>query len=490
MNLSKLDNYLNPKNSNRINRIFKDLDLKEVFKAINFTNSKIGEQHLYYTLRSPKKDISELAKLETKIADIQRLVNINFLKKTISRLNKDRCYNLADMAFSQWLNLPYWWYRKSPILVLLLLLSIIGFIIFPKVFIYPIILLPSIYLVLHIINKGFVFYAVTFFQNLYDFISVIEVLNDKNPIYKFKSQKHYKGYAPLIKILLVGEKIENKNIFLGTIGFFIDLLKGFFLIDVLIIRYLQKKMTFNEDFKIDFLNLGELDMILSIIELRKNKKVCTPIYKENALSGKSITHPIIKECVSNSIDTYGKSVLITGANMSGKTTFIKSIGVNLILARSIHTCFAKEFTFDFFDIFTSIDIEQNLADKKSYFKAEVDVMKELIHNSTIRKSLFIIDEIFKGTNTKERIALSFSILNYLAKNNNRVFVSTHDIELVHLLKGNFRQFHFDFKIENNNISYDYKMKEGAILHNYALQLIKQSDFPDEIVNNAEKILCE
>ncbi len=328
-NLNKLNHYIGG-NNHIFERTFKDLDLKNVFKTINFTNSKVGEQYLYHTLVNLKNDNSELSLLESEITHIQNSTNIDFLKKNVSRLNKNRCYNLADMIFSHWLNLPYWWYQKSPILVILLLFSILGFVFFPKIFIYPIILLPSSYLILHIINKGFVFYTVTFFQNLYDFISVITAINNENLTYKFKSQEHYKGYSFLIKVLLINEQIEHNNVFSGTISFFIDLIKGFFMVDILIIRYLQKKMVFNEDLKSDFLNLGKLDTILSIIELRNNQNVCIPIYKENTLKGKSIIHPVVKNCIPNSINTLGKSVLITGANMSGKTTFIKSIGVNLI----------------------------------------------------------------------------------------------------------------------------------------------------------------
>ncbi len=487
--ISKLLDYLG-NNDTISKRTFEDLNLSSVFKLINHTSSKVGEQYLYYSIYNLKSNTRELVDFENKIKKIKNFTNKKEIKKKLSLLNKNRSYNLVDTIFTRWLNLPYWWYSYAPLLVILLLSNIIGFFILPKIFIYSLILLPSTYLMFHIINKGYVYYAIEFFQNLNDFISVISYVNANNSLYKFNSHEQFKKNTFLINILLINEVFDKKNMIFGVISFFIDLIKGLFLIDILIINYLQKKITLNKNFELDFLKLGELDTILSIIELRKNKKVCIPFYKENTLTTKEITHPIVKKCISNSIDCKDKSVLITGANMSGKTTFIKSIGVNLILARSINTCFAVEFIFDFFDVVTSIDVKQDLEKNKSYFKVEVDLMNELIEKSETKKSLFIIDEIFKGTNTKERVALSLSILKYLSKNKNFVFVTTHDVELTKLLKNDFNLYHFDFKVENGDINFDYKIKNGAIIHNYALELVKTSGIPEIIIKNAEKYLKE
>jgi len=120
-------------------------------------------------------------------------------------------------------------------------------------------------------------------------------------------------------------------------------------------------------------------------------------------STEEMIHPLIENCVSNNVDLDGKSMLLTGSNMSGKTTFIRTVAINSLLAQTLHISFAKKFVAPFYKTYTSIRITDDLLDDTSYYLEEVNTIKKLIDVSEDSyPCLFILDEIFKGTNTIER----------------------------------------------------------------------------------------
>ena len=201
---------------------------------------------------------------------------------------------------------------------------------------------------------------------------------------------------------------------------------------------------------------------------------------------KDIYHPLIKTCIVNDLDLSNKSLLLTGSNMSGKTTFIRSISINSVLAQTINICFAKEYVAPFFKLYSSIRITDDILENTSYYLEEVLTIKELIDASNSQNPcLFVLDEIFKGTNTIERISGGKAILSYLNKGNNVVLVSTHDIELTDILsKENFELFHFSEQIENNELTFDHKLKEGKLKTRNAIKILELYNYPKEIIEDA------
>ena len=124
--------------------------------------------------------------------------------------------------------------------------------------------------------------------------------------------------------------------------------------------------------------------------------------------------------------------------MSGKTSFIRAIGINMITGLTINTCFANSIQIPRFQIYSAIRISDDLMNDKSYYFEEVLTIKEMIKRSCNgRQNLFLLDEIFKGTNTVERISAGKAVLSTLARNSNIVLVSTHDIELTDMLDGEY-----------------------------------------------------
>ncbi|MBA4053390.1 MAG: DNA mismatch repair protein MutS, partial [Marivirga sp.] len=123
-----------------------------------------------------------------------------------------------------------------------------------------------------------------------------------------------------------------------------------------------------------------------------------------------------------------------------------------------------------------------------YYFEEVKIMATLIKEvNAADQNLFILDEVFKGTNTTERIASAKAILSYLNRNNNIVIVSTHDIELSGMLNKEFDLYHFTDSIENDKLHFDFKIKAGPLKTRNAIKLLEMSDYPADIIEEATRL---
>jgi DNA mismatch repair ATPase MutS len=239
-----------------------------------------------------------------------------------------------------------------------------------------------------------------------------------------------------------------------------------------------------------FLFIGEIDAAISTASLKSGSyKICSPTFSDkNELFVQEVYHPLIDNCITNNFNLSGKSMLLTGSNMSGKTTFIRTVAINSLLAQTLHICFATVYTAPFYKIYSSIRITDDLLDNTSYYLQEVLNIKELIDVSKDSSPcLFVLDEIFKGTNTVERISGGKAILSFLNKKNHTVLVSTHDIELTELLeKDTYELFHFSEQIENNSLYFDHKLKGGKLTTRNAIKILDLYKYPPEIIKNAKE----
>jgi len=177
--------------------------------------------------------------------------------------------------------------------------------------------------------------------------------------------------------------------------------------------------------------------------------------------------------------------------MSGKTSFIRTIGLNIITGLTINTCFAKSLTFPLLNVFSAIRISDDLMNDKSYYFEEVLRIKEMtLESRNGQRNLFLLDEIYKGTNTVERISAGKAVLSYLTTNNNIVLVSTHDIELADMLSEEYELYHFSEILNEKTIGFDYKLKEGKLLNRNAIRILEINDYPKEVINEAMEISKE
>ena len=193
------------------------------------------------------------------------------------------------------------------------------------------------------------------------------------------------------------------------------------------------------------------------------------INSELSISATNLGHPMLSmnECVPNDIQIgKGQSVLIiTGANMAGKSTFLRTSGVNLVLALTGAPVFAAEYACPIIQLRTGMRTADSLKDHQSYFYAELDRLKAIMDELRSDKPLFILlDEILKGTNSTDKQSGSIALLKQLLPHPCLAMIATHDIELGKLeveYPDHIRNYCFEANIENDQLSFDYKIKPGV-----------------------------
>lgn len=230
----------------------------------------------------------------------------------------------------------------------------------------------------------------------------------------------------------------------------------------------------------------ELAAYISFAVFKKNNpEYCTPNISENSdtlIEGIKIGHPLIQkaEKVENDyiLKTNNGIDIITGSNMSGKSTFLRTLGLNLLLAYSGSVVNAKKFQCSHMHIFTCINVSDSVVDGISYFYSEVKRLNKLLTliEQSDKKTFILIDEIFKGTNNKERLEGSKLYVRNIVGGDVFGLISTHDLELGTIEKEyeTIRNFHFKDSIKDDLMYFDYKIHEGICPTTNALKIIKQT----------------
>lgn len=272
---------------------------------------------------------------------------------------------------------------------------------------------------------------------------------------------------------------------------FWELFKTTLLIEpAMFIASIDKVAAGREDIEALFKYIGQIDMAISVQSFR----LSLPYYSKpdfisdyHTLSVTDLYHPLVEHCVPNSLVTLdSQGVLVTGSNMSGKTTFIRAMAVNALLSQTLFTSCTRKYQAPFVQLFTSIRINDDMEEHKSYFQAEALSVLNIMTQSKSRpvKSLVIIDEIFRGTNTIERVAGAKAILSYFTANQSFVFVSTHDLELAELLGTEYAVYCFEEKVADTRLVFDYKIKPGILKHKNAIAIMAGLGYPESVIADA------
>lgn len=469
-----------------------DFDIDEIFQFLDRTSSKIGQQYLYFRLRTIGS-IKELLHFDELVTLFKSDKNLSInCQVALSKLNNNNAYYLEELINDKPLEKPKF-LRLIKILTILAVSSII--LAFYNPF-FGLLLIPILAtnMVFHYRNKHSVAYYLNGVTQLSKALKVSEQLIKSDTI-----KNHFNDISFIKKIKSIQFKTEfiafEKNVsneFLFAFWFVFEIIKILFNVEYLMFNsFLNSISKEKESIEELFLFIGKIDAAISTASLKSGElKICTPNFNNNfILNVEEIHHPLIENCIANSVNFDAKSMLLTGSNMSGKTTFIRTVAVNSILAQTLNICFAKSYNAPFYKVFSSIRISDDLLDNTSYYLQEVLTVKELIDASDSKTPcLFVLDEIFKGTNTIERISGGKAILSYLNKNQHTVLVSTHDIELTDLLqKENYDLYHFSEHIKDNELIFDHKIKSGKLKTRNAIQILELYHYPKEIIIDAKEI---
>jgi DNA mismatch repair ATPase MutS len=470
-----------------------DIDFYGLFAFIDRTTSKVGQQFLYKKLLEPTNNTADQSErliiLFSNEKQLREEIQLELIK-----LNNNGAYHISSLLKDKLLEKPKWFNLLILDIIIVASLVVLSFK-FPLLII-ALIVPVTLNMFLHYWNKNNTFQFLRSFPQLNNLINVSKVLIKKGDQFHDKSIEdgimNLKSFQQKVAFINFdnGTGIQSELSQLGI--YLIELIKAIFLIEVFtlfrITRELENKKA---SIQVLFDYIGSIDCSISVASLRAGKiNTCIPSFSSYSkeFHAKGIFHPLIEDCVKNDLLINGKGILITGSNMSGKSTFLRTLAINSILAQTIYTCFADEFTSPILKQFSSIRIDDNLFDGKSYYFQEVNVMGSLLEQvESPHQNLFILDEVFKGTNTIERIASAKAILSYLNRKENIVVVSTHDIELAEMLDDEYDLYHFTEIVENNELHFDHSIKAGQLRTRNAIKILELSNYPADIIREARQI---
>jgi DNA mismatch repair ATPase MutS len=163
------------------------------------------------------------------------------------------------------------------------------------------------------------------------------------------------------------------------------------------------------------------------------------------------------------------------------------MAINAILSQTIFTSISRKYRASYFIVFSSMALRDNIFSNESYYIVEIKSLKRILdHINPEIPILCFIDEVLRGTNTLERIAASSRILASLAQKNALVFAATHDIELTHILEEHYRNYHFQERIADNQILFDYQLHSGRAVSKNAIKLLGVLGYSRKIIDEAEQ----
>ncbi len=292
---------------------------------------------------------------------------------------------------------------------------------------------------------------------------------------KSSSQKEFKDLQSIV------ESLNNRGNLLATV-----ILNGFFMRDLHTMMKLDRWKTKNIDSILIWKNaVSQTEMLVSFAFYKYNNQGFSFPETDDSvvLESQNMIHPLLfyKNPVANDfdIDRLHRFYLVTGANMSGKSTFLRCVGINLVLALSGSVVAASNFRFRPMMLFTSMRTSDNLASGTSYFHAEILRLKSLLELIKINKPIFVIlDEILKGTNSHDKLNGSRRFLINLFSLPTTGIVATHDLELGELEENypdNATNICFEVEYKDNDLTYDYKLKKGVSHNMNASFLLEKYD---------------
>ncbi len=472
-----------------------DLNMDEIFKQLNNTFSSAGEEYLYHILRTPCLEEEELLKREGIISWFQNhsdeRVSYQFIFSRLGKCGKFSIYDYLDYLdqLGERSNLKHY-LAIAGILgsILLLFVNIpIGLVALVCILIY--------YNLSYFKIKNKIDPYITSFAYVFRLLDAVgELVKKRVAILEeefdelITCHNAMTGFRTGSSLVMSGSRMSGSG---NPLEILADFLRMGFHIDL--IKFNQMLTEVRKHLpEIDRMIsvLGKIEAMIAIGSYRKAMSCCVPEFTDELfIETNEMYHPLITHPVKNDIST-GSSVLITGSNASGKSTFLKTVAISAILAQTIHTCPAASYKASLFRICSSMSLRDDVQGGDSYYMVEIKSLKRILAMAADEGDnpvLCFVDEVLRGTNTVERIAASTEILRSLDKKNCICFAATHDIELTHLLTKNYDNYHFEEDIADNDISFSYKIMCGRATTRNAIRLLGIMGYDKQIIEEAEQM---
>jgi predicted ATPase len=291
-----------------------------------------------------------------------------------------------------------------------------------------------------------------------------------------------KGLQSQVTWLAEIDRIRSIPVFGGVV----EIMNSFFLLKLaLYTRSIERFSRSRSQWLSTFQLIGAVDASIAVANfLCRYPAHCRPsVVSEHEIRIQNGYHALISNPVGNSLELVNRSALVTGSNMTGKTTFIKMIAMNVVLGHTLGICLAEQATLPRSPVRALVRGEQAVETGKSRYFAEAEAIRDFIDESATGDCrIFILDEPFSGTNTVERIAIGKAVLSAISANA-QILVTTHDVELQHLLGDRFELFHFqeDPTVES---FFDHRLHLGASTQRNAIRVLERLGYPTAIIAEA------
>lgn len=468
-----------------------DLDMDQVFMMLNQTVSGCGEDYLYYLLRKPLFDQEALSRRDKLVeyfrSHREQREAVQMILREIGRP--------ANMSVSDYIFALKDVEQRSPFGYILQMIAV-----FAGIACAVTIPVFGIFLLLGVIAWNVVTHVRAMEKvepYLRCFVCLLQLAAAGEKLGRLKLDALQDYAQPLVKSAKAMDKIRRKSKVVvqkngvgeGLEGLILTYINLVFLLD-LIQFYSMVRLFGGMEKDADTLmeNIGILDSAIAIASYREYLAYyCLPEFvpgNQASMEVKELYHPLIAEPVANSISVSG-GVLITGSNASGKSTFLKNVAINAIFAQTIYTCTAQSYRANMMKVLTSMALRDNLQGGESYYIVEIKSLKRILEESRKKEPMLcIVDEVLRGTNTIERIAASSRILRFLDCPWVISFAATHDIELSYILEGIYKNYHFEEKILENDVVFDYLLRGGRATSRNAIALLEMIGYDREIVEEA------
>jgi hypothetical protein len=469
-------------------RTWIDLELERLFSSVDSTLTPLGGQCLYHKLRIYRDDPGELEKDYAAYQLLRRNTALREqLQLSLWPLRRDSEALICESLFGELPANP----RSTG---WVLFMSVASLLVFAAT-----ILNPALVWLLGAIVLSNLFIVVFLRHGIHETFLATgrlgRMISAAARLAKVGATEPVSQPARLNAILSETENLrasfrwflaDRSNELVASFFFWLNLL---FLVDhVMAVRAARSLRCHRDTLAQIFWQVGSLDADIAIASwLQRIPAHCSPVMTtEKTIELVDGFHPLLSAPVANSIALRGQSALVVGTNMAGKTTFIKMVGTNIILGRTLGVCFATAAVVPRSKVMASIRAEHSIESGKSHFFAELERILYFVREAEREgRGVFLIDELFRGTNTPERVAAGKAVLECLGAHA-QVLVTTHDIELQHLLGPSFPTFHFVEDPELPEI-FDYRLHPGISTTQNAIKLLEKVGFPRAIVREARRL---